>query len=294
MEKQRLPSWLRNVKVTAVSAHPTRRVLRQHRLHSVCEEARCPNRGECFSRNTATFLILGDRCTRNCRFCAVSASPLAPPDPGEPLELAEAVRELGLRFVVITSVTRDDLPDGGATHFAATIREVRRLTPGTRVEVLVPDFQGQLAAVDTVMDAAPDVFNHNIETVPRLYPEVRPQADYRRSLAVLQRAGRWRPAIPVKSGLMVGLGEELAEIRTVMQDLLASGCRILTIGQYLQPTRHNLAVHRFVHPDEFREYERMGVELGFDAVFAGPLVRSSYSAELLFRQSRGDADSPPS
>lgn len=284
MERQRLPEWLRNVPVTHAETHATRRLLRRHRLHSVCEEARCPNRGECFSRRTATFLILGDTCSRACGFCAVGHGRLGPPDPAEPTQIAAVAAELGLRYVVITSVTRDDLPDGGAGQFAACIGAVRERAPGATIEVLVPDFQGDAAALAAVLTAAPDVFNHNVETVPRLYPTVRPQADYRRSLEVLARARAVRPGGPVKSGLMVGLGETRDEVRTVMRDLREAGCDVLTVGQYLQPTRRNLPVAEYVHPDEFRRYEADGLALGFRAVFAGPLVRSSYAAEILYRQ----------
>jgi lipoic acid synthetase len=284
MERQRLPEWLRNVPVTHAETHATRRLLRRHRLHSVCEEARCPNRGECFSRRTATFLILGDTCSRACGFCAVGRGGLGPPDPDEPRAVAGLSAELGLRYVVVTSVTRDDLPDGGAGQFAATIQAIRERCPDATVEVLVPDFQGDAAILATVLEAGPDVFNHNVETVPRLYPVVRPQADYRRSLEVLARARAARPGAPVKSGLMVGLGETRDEVLAVMRDLRAAGCDVLTIGQYLQPTRRNLPVVEYVHPDEFRRYEADGLALGFRAVFAGPLVRSSYAAEILYRQ----------
>jgi lipoic acid synthetase len=282
MSRDRLPPWLRNISITHPDTHDIRRLLRRHRLHSVCEEARCPNRGECFSRRTATFLILGERCTRNCGFCAVTPNPLQPPDPEEPSRLAAAVREMNLRYVVITSVTRDDLPDGGAGHFAATITAIRAEMPGVHIEVLVPDFQGDENALRTVLDAAPDVFNHNVETVPRLYPVVRPQADYQRSLAVLRRASAFSTAIPVKSGLMVGLGEERDEVRQVLGDLHENGCRVVTIGQYMQPTRRNLPVQRYLAPEEFKEFERQGLAIGLEAVFSGPLVRSSYIAESLY------------
>ncbi|MBN2432297.1 MAG: lipoyl synthase [Acidobacteria bacterium] len=282
MTRDRLPPWLRNISITHPDTHHIRRLLRRHALHSVCEEARCPNRGECFSRQTATFMILGERCTRNCGFCAVSTNPVQPPDPEEPERLAAAVREMGLRYVVVTSVTRDDLPDGGAAHFAATIRAIRDASPGSLIEVLVPDFQGDEIALREVLRAEPDVLNHNVETVPRLYPVVRPQADYQRSLMVLQRARSFSGKIPVKSGLMVGLGEETAEVIHVLQDLYGHGCRVVTIGQYLQPTRHNLPVQRYLPPEEFEEFERQGRAIGLTAVFAGPLVRSSYSAESLF------------
>jgi len=282
MERQRLPEWLRTANVAGSETHAVRRLLRQHRLHSVCEEARCPNRGECFSHGTATFLILGDVCSRHCAFCAVTPGTPAPPDPLEPAAVAQMAGELGLHYLVVTSVTRDDLPDGGAGQFAETIREVRRLGRNIRVEVLVPDFAGRLEPLETVLAAGPDVFNHNVETVPRLYPRVRPQADYARSLAVLRAAAAYRPAVPVKSGLMAGLGETRDELRQVMRDLLANGCRLLTVGQYLQPSRQNLPVERYLPPEEFRELEREALSLGFAAVFAGPRVRSSYLAESVF------------
>jgi len=282
MTRDRLPPWLKNINITHPDTHHIRRLLRRHHLHSVCEEARCPNRGECFSHQTATFMILGERCTRNCGFCAVSPHPVQPPDPGEPERLAAAVREMGLRYVVVTSVTRDDLPDGGASHFAATIRAIRAAIPSVIIEVLIPDFQGDEGALCEVLRAGPDVLNHNVETVPRLYPLVRPQADYRRSLTLLRRARAFAGSIPVKSGLMVGLGEEREEVFQVLQDLHHHGCSMVTIGQYLQPTRRNLPVQRYLPPDEFEEFERRGRALGLAAVFAGPLVRSSYSAESLF------------
>lgn len=286
MDRKRLPPWLRNVSITHSGGHATRRLLREHGLHTVCEEARCPNQGECFSRQTATFMILGDTCTRGCAFCAVTSGQPRPPDPAEPEAIAGAVRQLGLRYTVITSVTRDDLPDGGAAHFAAVIRAVRTNNPEVRIEVLVPDFAGNAAAVQTVLAARPDVFNHNVETVPRLYPQVRPQADYRRSLEVLRLAaagGGARPGgLPVKSGIMAGLGETGEEVAAVMDNLLAAGCQIMTIGQYLQPSRANLPVVRYLEPAEFREWEEMGRAKGFREVFAGPLVRSSYSAGEVF------------
>ena len=282
MERQRLPEWLRTANVAGSGTHDVRRMLRRHHLHSVCEEARCPNRGECFSRGTATFLILGDVCSRNCGFCAVQPGAPPPPDPGEPEAVARMTAELGLRYLVITSVTRDDLPDGGAAHFADTIRAVRARTGTVRIEVLVPDFAGDPASLETVLAAGPDVFNHNVETVPRLYPRVRPKADYERSLGVIRRAAGFRPAIPVKSGLMVGLGERRDEVLAVMADLRSAGCRILTVGQYLQPSRQNLPVERYLPPEEFQDLERESLALGFEAVFAGPRVRSSYLAGSVF------------
>jgi lipoic acid synthetase len=257
------------------------RELAEMGLHTVCQSARCPNLGECFGRGTATFLILGNACTRDCRFCAMEHGPPAAPDPEEPRRVAEAAKRLGLRFVVITSVTRDDLPDGGAAHFAATLHSLRELLPRARVEVLVPDFGGRPEAVQTVVAARPEVFGHNVETVPRLYPEVRPQADYRRSLEVLRLAAELAPQVVTKSGLMVGLGEEDEEVLAVLRDLRAAGVSAVTIGQYLQPTRGHALVVEYVHPEVFAAYARQAREMGFSRVMSGPLVRSSYQAEEL-------------
>jgi len=248
-------------------------------LHTVCEEARCPNVGECFQNGTATFLILGDVCTRACAFCAVTSGRPGGLDAAEPLKVAQAVSRLGLRHAVVTSVTRDDLPDGGASVFAATIRAIRRLSPGTSVEVLIPDLQGSHDALAKVMAARPDVLNHNLETVPRLYRRVRPKAVYGRSLELLARAGQVDGDAITKSGLMVGLGEEREELLAVMAELVAVGCQVLTIGQYLQPTPRHLPVARYYHPDEFAGLAREGRRLGFRHVESGPLVRSSYHAE---------------
>ncbi len=260
-------------------------------LNTVCGGAHCPNQGECYAAGTATFMILGDVCTRHCRFCAVPGTDRPePPDADEPDKVAQAARRMGLRYVVVTSVTRDDLPDGGADHFARTIRAIRRELPDARVEVLTPDFQGDEASLRTVLDARPDVFNHNVETVPRLYDTVRPQADYRQSLAVLRRAGQLAESGPArvftKSGLMVGLGETDEEVRAVLADLRQAGCDIVTIGQYLAPSRDHLPVARFVEPAQFDAYRRQAMEMGFRAVAAGPFVRSSYHAEDVFE----DAD----
>jgi lipoic acid synthetase len=267
-------------------------LLRKGGLHTVCEEALCPNQGECFSRGTATFLILGDRCTRNCRFCSVAHGPSGPPDPEEPVRVAEAVQEMGLRYVVITSVTRDDLGDGGAGLFAQTIEEIRRRAPGTLVELLIPDFLGDADALHTVLEAHPDVLNHNLETVPRLYPSVRPGAVYRRSQELLERAKRFEPTIPTKSGLMLGLGESPEEIDQTLRDLRRMGCDILTLGQYLQPSGKHLPVHRFVHPGEFEEWRKIGLELGFAEVASGPLVRSSYRAEAFYLAATSSRETP--
>ncbi len=278
----RLPAWAAKRHGVLREARPLRQVLRELDVRTVCEEARCPNIGECFSRPTATFMIAGARCTRRCGFCAVDTARPAPLDPGEPARVAEAARRMALRHVVVTAVARDDLADGGAAHFAATVRAVRAAAPDARIEVLTPDFKGDAAAVATVLDAAPDVFNHNLETVARLTRAVRPQASYRRSLAVLGVARRLRPAVLVKSGMMVGLGETAAEVREAMADLRAAGCDLLTIGQYLQPSRAHLPVVDYVAPALFAEYARVGGGLGFRHVAAGPFVRSSYHAEHAF------------
>ena len=253
-------------------------MIEKGRLHTVCQEAKCPNIWECYAHQTATFLIMGSRCTRNCRFCSVAPGPPEPLDPQEPARVAEAAARMGLRYAVVTSVTRDDLPDGGAAHFAATIRELRRLIPGTRVEVLIPDFQGDRSALLTVLAARPDVLNHNIESVPRLYPQVRPQADYLRSLALLKRAREFDSGIATKSGLMLGLGEEAQEVRRTLQDLRAADCRILTLGQYLQPSPEHLPVIRYVTPEEFEDWRTSALQMGFAEVASGPFVRSSYHA----------------
>jgi lipoic acid synthetase len=278
-ERLRKPAWLKVPFPGGAQYLRVKGLLRSSGLHTVCEEARCPNIGECFQNGTATFLILGDVCTRACTFCAVASGRPATLDAAEPLKVARTVSRLGLRHAVVTSVTRDDLPDGGASIFAATIRAVRRLSQGTSVEVLVPDFQGSRDALAAVMAAGPDVLNHNTETVPRLYPGVRPKAVYGRSLELLARARQMGGDVVTKSGLMVGLGEEHEELLAVMADLVGAGCRVLTIGQYLQPTPRHRPVARYYHPDEFAELAREGRRLGFRHVEAGPLVRSSYHAE---------------
>ncbi len=283
------PRWLKKPLPKGATYESVRRMLSQGLLHTVCQEAKCPNLWECFSKKTATFLILGNRCTRNCRFCSIQKGDPAPPDPREPSRVAKAAAALGLRYVVVTSVTRDDLPDGGAGHFAQTIAALRNRIPEVKVEVLIPDFAGDPRALETVLRANPDVLNHNIETVPRLYPLARSKADYRRSLDLLKRAVRTRPDIPTKSGMMLGLGETADEIERTLRDLRATGCRILTLGQYLQPTRHHLPVVRYVPPEEFEYWKKRGSEMGFDEVFSGPLVRSSYHARDIYQaiQRRG-------
>lgn len=294
--RQRIPkpAWLKKRIPAGKNRQEVQALLREVSLHTVCEEARCPNLAECFSRRTATLLILGDRCTRDCRFCAVRAGVPAPPDPEEPARVAELVKRLGLGYVVITSVTRDDLPDGGAAHFAETMRCVRDCVPSIRVEVLIPDFQGSEVALGTVLDAAPEVLNHNVETVPRLYGDVRPQADYERSLQVLSRSRARNPGIVAKAGLMLGMGEREEEIQSTLEDLLVSGCQLLTLGQYLQPTDRHHPIGRFVPPEEFDDWAERARTMGFLGVASGPFVRSSYRAGELLRAARGEvvANSP--
>ncbi len=283
---KRKPSWLKRRLPSGPAYEETRRFLRKGCLYTVCQEAQCPNLFECFSQHMATFLILGDRCTRNCRFCAVQHGPDEPPDPDEPLRVAQAAAEMGLEYVVITSVTRDDLADGGAAVFAATISALRRKVPGIQVEVLIPDFQGNARALDTVLDAAPDILNHNIETVHRLYPQVRPQADYRQSLELLRRANGHALGIPTKSGIMLGLGETDDELRQTLKDLRLHHCRMITLGQYLQPSKVHHPVVRFVSPEAFQRWEAEAREMGFLEVASGPFVRSSYHAEESYRKVR--------
>ena len=278
---QRLPEWIREKKINLESLRGIKTLLREKSLHSVCESLACPNRSECFSRGTATFMILGDICTRSCGFCNVTTGrPYAPPSAGEPRAVAEAAREMGLRHVVVTCVTRDDLDDGGAQQFADTIRELRIALPDAAVEVLTSDFRGRAESVRVVIDAKPDYFNHNVETVPRLYDHVRPGSRFERSLGVLREAKRLDPTIVTKSGLMLGLGERREEVIDVLRNLRANGVDLVTIGQYLQPKREKLDVTEYVHPSVFSDYERIGLEIGFRSVFAGPFVRSSYMADL--------------
>ena len=279
---QRLPEWIREKKLSLASLRDMKTMLRERDLHSVCESLACPNRTECFSRGTATFMILGDVCTRSCGFCnVVTGRPYAPPSADEPRAVAETARRLGLRHVVVTSVTRDDLRDGGAAQFAETIRELRDLLPHAAVEVLTPDFRGNTDSVRTVVQARPDYFNHNVETVPRLYDYVRPGSRFERSLAVLREAKNTDPTVATKSGLMLGLGERREEVVESLQRLRGADVEIVTIGQYLQPKREKLDVVEYVHPDVFEEYREIGVALGFRAVFSGPFVRSSYMADVV-------------
>lgn len=273
------PPWLRVKFFGGENYQDLKRIMRTLDLHTVCESARCPNMGECWDHRTATFMILGNICTRACGFCAVpSGKPIGPPEQDEPERVAEAAQKMGLRYAVVTSVNRDDQPDGGAEIFARTITEIRERVPGCKVEVLIPDFRGNWQALETVVRAQPEVLNHNMETVPRLYRRVRKGAVYERSLELLRRAKHMVREMPTKTGMMLGLGEEREEILGAMQDIVAQGVDILTLGQYLQPTRDHLPVIRFVHPDEFAEYKRLGEEMGFKHVESGPLVRSSYHA----------------
>ncbi|MFA5548430.1 MAG: lipoyl synthase [Porticoccaceae bacterium] len=282
----RKPDWLRVRINLSPEVDRIKGILRSHKLATVCEEASCPNLGECFGGGTATFMIMGEICTRRCPFCDVGHGKPLPLDGAEPRNLAEAIAEMGLRYVVITSVDRDDLRDGGAGHFAECIREARALSPQLQIEVLVPDFRGRMEpALDALSATPPDVFNHNLETVPRLYREVRPGANYAWSLKLMKDYKARNPAVPTKSGLMVGLGETREELLAVLDDLRAHDVEMLTIGQYLQPSRNHLAVDRFVHPDEFAEYADYAYSIGFKHVASGPLVRSSYHAD---KQARGE------
>ncbi len=274
----RFPEWLKKKLPAGGDIQAVRRLIGDYGLNTVCKSAACPNLGECFARKTATFMILGDKCTRGCRFCAVEKGHPSTPDPAEPVRVAEAAAALGLKHVVVTSVTRDDLPDGGASQFVATIRAVREKQPGTAVEVLTPDFGGRIRSIDAVAAAHPEVYNHNLETVPRLYRRVRPGAGYRRSLALLERVKKREPGIMTKSGLMVGLGEDMGEIRRVMADLRSVGCDIITVGQYLRPSHRHLEVREFVTPEAFEELRRAALEMGFKQAVCGPFVRSSYRA----------------
>jgi lipoyl synthase len=272
------PDWLKVRAPGSPSYLRLKGLMREMNLHTVCEEARCPNIGECWNHGTATFMILGDVCTRACAYCAVAHGRPHAVDAAEPARVADAIMALGLSYVVITSVDRDDLADGGASVFAGTIRETRARVPGCRIEVLIPDFQGDEAALRIVLDAGPDVLNHNTETVPRLYKMARSGGRYSRTLELLERSSRYAPDIPTKTGLMVGLGEEHAEVVQTLRDLRGAGCGILTIGQYLRPTPAHAPMVRYYHPGEFAELKRIALELGFMHVESGPLVRSSYHA----------------
>ncbi len=272
------PNWLK--KRITINDQQTRiyELLAGLHLNTVCQSAMCPNIAECFAKGTATFMILGNVCTRNCRFCAIEHGETLPVDEDEPKRLASAAKEMGLKHVVVTSVTRDDLPDGGAVQFAKTIDELRKELPDTTIEVLTPDFQGDEFALALVIKSKPDIFNHNVETVPRLYPEVRPQADYKRSLGVLKKAKKIDSQIYTKSGIMIGLSEKRSEISGVMKDLIGVGCDILTVGQYLSPSSSHVKIYEYIHPDVFEEIKQEAKELGFAYVASGPFVRSSFNA----------------
>ncbi|MBM3784353.1 MAG: lipoyl synthase [Acidobacteria bacterium] len=286
--RPRLPEWLRKGDTHFESVHLLKRELRQRQLHTVCESARCPNIHECFHRGAATFMILGNLCTRGCGFCSVpKGSPAKKEfvlDALEPAHVGDMARRMNLRYVVITSVNRDDLPDGGSQHWAETVRAVRKALPEAKIEVLTPDFCGDMDAVARVLDSGPDVFNHNMETIARLYKRVRPQADYRQSLDVLAFARKYRPDVLTKSGMMAGLGEDSTEVEELLRDLRGSGVHVATIGQYLQPSRRNLPVAEYVTPERFEAYRAYGMEIGFQMVFSGPFVRSSYMADLVNEQ----------
>ena len=282
-EQKVTPTWLKK-RLSSGSVHETfSSLLNKTQVHTVCQEAQCPNIWECFSRKTATFMIMGDRCTRNCRFCAVAHGPNRFPDPEESVRIAGMVQNLNLDYVVITSVTRDDLPDGGASFIVQTIKEIRRKVPDALVELLIPDLQGNKDALKSITEVRPDVLNHNIETVPRLYTTVRPGAIYQRSIDLLKQIITFDSTIITKSGLMLGLGEQHEEIINVLKDLLDAGCRLVTMGQYLQPTKAHLPVERYIPPKEFDDWRRIALEMGFAEVAAGPFVRSSYNAKNLYR-----------
>ena len=280
------PSWLKKPLSFRGNYKKVSSCIAATGLHTVCIEARCPNRAECYAAGTATFLIMGNSCTRQCAFCGVHHGTPLPLDPDEPQKIADAVRSLHLRHAVITSVTRDDLPDGGAAHFAATVCRCKETVPEATIEILVPDFNGDTRALDVVLEAGPAILNHNVETVPRLYPLIRPAADFRRSLDVIAYATH--KGVTAKSGIMVGLGETEAEVTALLQALRDAGCRIVTIGQYLQPSAAQVKVQEFVHPEQFSRYEQIGTSLKFDSVFAGPFVRSSYRAEEVKRRVKGE------
>ena len=281
------PEWLRRRFSFKSSVTEVNDLLLDLSLHTVCQEAHCPNQSECFGNHTATFMLLGDHCSRDCTFCAVTHGVMEPPDPEEPKRVAEAVSRLDLKYVVLTSVTRDDLADGGASHFAATIKTIRSVASDILVEVLVPDFQGSAQSLATVLAAQPAVLNHNLETVPRLYPAVRPQADYQRSLRLLKEAKRLHPEAVTKSGFMVGFGEKQEEVISLLRDLRKANCDLVTIGQYLRPSRDHHPVVDYIHPELFQANQKEAEELGFSGVASGPYVRSSYQAEKLYREARG-------
>ncbi|MCP3927381.1 MAG: lipoyl synthase [Desulfobacterales bacterium] len=284
IRKKQKPEWLKRTLPTGPEYERMKKLLSGNNLNTVCQEAKCPNQFECFSKGTSTFMIMGEKCTRNCNFCAVQNNPIDLPDLKEPKRVSKTVEKMNLSYVVITSVTRDDLEDGGASFFAETIREIKKLNKDILVEVLIPDFQGNKKALKTVLDAKPDVLNHNIETVPSLYHRVRPEAIYERSLDLIKRSKAYAPGIPTKSGLMVGLGEKKEDLIQTFQDLVEHGCDALTIGQYLQPSKDHLPVEQFVTPEDFENLREIALEKGFIEVASGPFVRSSYQAASLFEK----------
>jgi len=273
------PEWIRVKAVDEEILNKMKSLLDSLNLHTICESAICPNIGTCFCKGTATFMILGNICTRNCKFCGVEAGSPLPPDPDEPRRVAEAAKRLGLKHVVVTSVTRDDLEDGGASYFASTVREIKNVLPSSSTDLLIPDFKGSIEALKTVINSSPDIIAHNVETVPRLYPTVRPMANYKQSLKVLRNVKELAPHIYTKSGLMLGLGEKREEVLEVLRDLKEVGCDFVTIGQYLRPTPRHLEVKEFIRPEVFDEYKKIGKEMGFLYVASGPFVRSSFHAE---------------
>ncbi len=281
--QEKKPEWLRRRLPPSGRSSAVIAAIKSKGLHTVCEEAHCPNQLECFSRGTATFLLLGPNCTRRCTFCAVGKSRVYPVDPAEPSRTAQAIFEMGLKYSVITMVTRDDLPDGGAEHIAQTVEAIRKACPGVGVELLISDLAGNWQALDKVVSTGPEVLNHNLETIPRLYPQVRPQANYRRSLELLNRAFKNSPPLVTKSGLMLGLGETKKEVLQSMDDLRESGCHLLTLGQYLAPSKQHHPVIQYIHPDQFKEYEAEALDRGFYGVASAPLVRSSYHADELYQ-----------
>ena len=280
MTRERLPEYLKRPLIDTEKTRTVRKILKTKCLNTVCENARCPNKNECYTKNTATFLIMGNVCTRNCRYCNIGCAKPVPLDENEPKHIAEAVQTLGLKYSVITSVTRDDLPDGGAEHFARCIKEIRTLTPGVKIEILTPDFKGDKSAMDIIIKAHPEVFNHNIETVERLFPTARPQAVYKRSLEVLKYVKN-NSDITTKSGLMVGLGESFEEIESTLSDLKSAGCDIVTMGQYIQPSKAHLPVQKYYTPEEFEDLKKLAEKCGIKHYQIGPLVRSSYNAAEL-------------
>jgi lipoyl synthase len=280
-DPKRKPAWIRAKAPRSSEVSRLKKLLRENDLHTVCEEAACPNLGECFSHGTATFLIMGNICTRRCPFCDIAHGKPDALDQDEPAHLAKTIATMKLKHVVVTSVDRDDLRDGGATHFGLCIKEIRIQSPKTRIEILVPDFRGRMEkALEELANNPPDIFNHNLESIPRLYKAVRPGSDYQWSLDLIKNFQAMHPDVPTKSGLMLGLGETIEEVQQVMQDLRDHGCRMLTLGQYLQPSRHHLAVERFVTPAEFEQLAEVGKQMGFEHVASGPMVRSSYHADL--------------